>query len=267
MEKNTLKTISNFIPRGLFKEKIKSIWFNFLSDKFTKFSLIKTENRKVQYRTKYKELSIITNEPLYYEISHLDFYQHLYKIQPNDFVLDAGANIGHFSILFSKLATSSGRVFAFEPDKFNIEKLTNNLKLNFDNFENIKIFDQLLWNENNLVDFYEAGTVGSSAIWKPNSEKLIKKQAITIDSWVKDNNITKLDFIKMDIEGAEIEALEGCVETIKTLQPNFAIASYHIVDGQPTHIDLDDFFKSINYPSKTIKFDKNEIITFAGKNI
>ena len=125
----------------------------------------------------------------------------------------------------------------------------------------------LLWNKNEKVNFCETGSVGSSAVWIPNNEKLVKKQAITIDSWVEKNNITQLDFIKMDIEGAEIEALDGCKMIIETLKPDFAIASYHIVNGEQTFIKVEQFFTSMNYPFKTIKFRGNEIITFAGFNL
>ena len=156
---------------------------------------------------------------------------------------------------------------SFEPDGINIKEMRKNIDLNENIVDNIVIHDLLLWNKNEIVDFEEAGTVGSSAIWFSGNNNLVKKQAITIDSWVKENNITQLDFIKMDIEGAEIEALEGCVETINQLKPNFAIASYHIVNNEPTYIVLEKFFRAINYPYKTVVFRKNEIITFAGSNI
>ena len=57
------------------------------------------------------------------------------------------------------------------------------------------------------------------------------------------------------------------VETIKTLKPNFAIASYHIVAGEKTHIKVEQFFAAMNYPFKTIRFRGSEIITFAGPNL
>jgi hypothetical protein len=68
----------------------------------------------------------------------------------------------------------------------------------------------------------------------------------------------------MDIEGAEIEALYGCEETIKTSQPNFVIASYHSVNNEHTFIKVEEFFSSKNYPFKTLKFRGSEFITFAG---
>jgi hypothetical protein len=118
-----------------------------------------------------------------------------------------------------------------------------------------------------LVDFCEAGTVGSSALYIEDSSKVQKKQAITLDDWTLKNNISRIDFIKMDIEGAEIQAMQGAIHVLKKFKPNLAIASYHIVDNKPTYLWLENFFKAINYPYKTVKFRYNEIITFAGPSI
>ena len=115
-----------------------------------------------------------------------------------------------------------------------------------------------------MIDFEEAGTVGSSAVWFSGNDNVVKKRAVTLDSWAKEKKLTKLDFIKMDIEGAEIEALDGAVEVIKQFSPKFAIATYHIVNGEPTYIKVEEFFKKLNYPYKTVTFRKSEIITFAG---
>lgn len=122
----------------------------------------------------------------------------------------------------------------------------------------------LLWDENKEVDFEEAGSEGSSAVWFSGSILVVKMQAVTIYSWVATNNIAKLDFIKMDIEGAEIEALAGAINTIKTLKSNFAIATYHLVNGERTYIKVEQFFKKLNYPYKTVTIRGNENITFAG---
>ena len=139
-----------------------------------------------------------------------------------------------------------------------------NLQFFFNIVVNKIIEDLLLWNENTLIDFEEAGTVGSSAVWFSGKNKLVKKQAVTLDSWAKERMLTQLDFIKMDIEGAEIEALDGAIEVIKQFSPNSAIASYPIVNGEPTYIKVEEFFKKLNYPYKTITFRGKEIITFAG---
>lgn len=266
MKKTIKKIISKIVPKGNAKEQVKLFYYSLFKPKNVVFDLA-DNNGAVSYKTTFNGLSLFTNEALYPIVDDFNYYQHFYKVKAEDVVIDAGANCGHLSIFFSKLVGPNGKIIAFEPDKFNIERIIKNKNLNSDLPDNIKIEDLLLWDKDELIDFYEAGTVGSSAVWMPDSEHCVKKQAVTIDSWVANNNINKLDFIKMDIEGAEIEALDGCIETIKTLKPNFAIASYHIVNGEQTYIKVEQFFNAMNYPCKTVKFRGTEIITFAGSNL
>jgi FkbM family methyltransferase len=233
----------------------------------TIYKLVKGKENRLVFKTIFEQVSLLTNEALYFIVPNFNYYQHFYKVKERDIIIDAGANCGHLSIFFSKLVGKNGKIYAFEPDKFNIVRINKNIELNKDLESNIKIEELLLWNENKLVDFYEAGTVGSSAVWIPENESCVQKEAIRIDDWVLMNKIEKLDFIKMDIEGAEIAALEGCVQTIENLSPQFAIASYHIVYGEATYIKVEAFFKKLNYPYKTVRFRKNEIITFAGRLI
>lgn len=263
MKKAIKKVISSLFPKGNVKELIKLRYYSLFKSKNVVFELVE-RNGKVAYKTSFNNISLLTNEALYQIVEDFNYYQHFYKVQPNDVVIDAGANCGHLSIFFSKLAGPNGKIIAFEPDKFNIERIESNIKLNDGLASNIKIEDLLLWDKNELIDFYEAGTVGSSAVWMPDNEHCVKKQAVRIDDWVIENNVQKLDFIKMDIEGAEIEALDGCIKTIETLKPNFAIASYHIVNDEQTYIKVEQFFASMDYPYKTVRFRGSEIITFAG---
>jgi FkbM family methyltransferase len=266
MKKAIKKIISKLVPKGDTKETVKLFYYSLFKPKNVAFELV-DNNGAVAYKTTFNGLSLFTNEALYPIVDDFNYYQHFYKVKADDVIIDAGANCGHLSIFFSKVVGPIGQVFAFEPDKFNIERITKNKNLNPDLPNNIVIEEVLLWDKNELIDFYEAGTVGSSAVWKPDNEHCVKKQAVTIDSWVVNNNINKLDFIKMDIEGAEIEALDGCRATIKTLKPNFSIASYHVVNGEQTYIKVEQFFNAMNYPCKTVHFRGTEIITFAGLNL
>ncbi len=261
--KKIKKIVASFVKNGITKEKIKLFYYNIFSQKGLQFFIEDYKNSI--YKTVSNNFVIYSKSPLYFVALDFDYYTHFYKLKNGDVIIDAGANEGYLSIFFSKLAGNLGKVYAFEPDSYNIKKINENLDLNKDCVNSVFIEDKLLWNSDELVDFCESGTVGSSAIWISDQSKVVKKQAITIDSWVKQNNLSKLDFIKMDIEGAEIEALDGCIETIAKFKPNFAIASYHIVDGKPTYIAVEAFFKKINYPYKTITHNKFEIITYAGE--
>lgn len=266
LQKKIKKAISFIVPKGYTKERIKLFFYRLSNQKGISFDLIKNGD-KVVYKTTFDNAVLFTNQALYPIAADFNYYQHFYKTKENDIVVDAGANMGHISIFLSKQVGENGKVYCFEPDKFNVKMLNENKALNTDLPDNIIIEDLLLWNENTLIDFEEAGTVGSSAVWFSGSDNVVKKQAVTLDSWAKERNLVKLDFIKMDIEGAEIEALEGAVEVINRFSPNFAIASYHIVNGEPTYIKVEAFFKKLNYSYKTVTFRKNEIITFAGLDV
>jgi FkbM family methyltransferase len=272
-KKELKKYLSKLIPSGNLKETLKLLFYNLSKQNNIKYNFdrIKDDSDLIKpkfiYKTQIYNVTIFTNEELYHIAPDFDYYQYFYKINKGDVVLDAGANLGHLSLYFSKKVGNSGKVFAIEPDSYNIEMMKKNISLNIDLSNNIFIQELLLWNESMFVDFNEAGTVGSSAIWIPDIQNVVKKRAIKIDDWVVLNNLQKLDFIKMDIEGAEIEALEGCINTILSMKPNFAIASYHIVNNEPTYIKLEKFFSDLKYSFKTVIFRDNEIITFAGSSV
>lgn len=248
--------IYNFLPRNL-KENVKEIYYNIL--KKEKFKRIKDS-----YKTELENgIQIITRGPMYFIVKDIHNYEQFYKVRKGDVIIDAGANEGYLSIYYAKKVKAEGKIFAFEPDKINVSEMKRNIKLN-DNVDNIKIYEDLLWKENSRIEFFEAGTVASSVHYQPKNSRKVFRKAITIDSFCKKENLDRLDFVKMDIEGAEIEALIGAKDILKKFRPNFVIASYHSVNGELTYIKVESFFKDNNYPFKTVFYKDGEILTFAG---
>lgn len=135
-----------------------------------------------------------------------------------DIVLDCGGLYGHTAITFSNNVGSKGHVYSFEP----IPNSYKHHKENTKEFDNITSLNYALGNENKYV--YMCEEVGSSHI---NKNGTIKMEQITIDDFVKDHNLNKIDFIKMDIEGSEVSALLGAQETIQRFKPKLAISIYH----------------------------------------
>lgn len=265
MKKYIKKTISGFVPRSIYKEQLKVLWYNVLSNNKVRYNLINKDSSFL-YKTQYENLNLYTNEPLYTITPDFDNYQHFYKVKAGDIVIDGGSNVGVLALLFSMKVGEKGYVYCFEPDRYNIKKLMANFSMN-DCLNNYGIHKELMWNEETEIDFQESGTVASSALWFSGKNNIVKKKTITLDTWAEINQIERLNFIKMDIEGAEIRAIEGCRSIIKKYKPNFAIASYHMVDGKPTYVELEKFFKNINYPYIIKKFGGYEIITFAGSEV
>lgn len=158
MKKALKKALSKLMPKGKTKEQIKLVFYNLTAQKGTRFSLV--DGEKIRYRTNYNGLDFKTIDALYNIAPDFDFYTHFYKIKSGDVMMDAGANNGYISLYFSKLAGPDGKVYAFEPDAINIGHIKENIALDNTLDNNIIIQDLLLWNENTMVDFYEAGTVG-----------------------------------------------------------------------------------------------------------
>jgi FkbM family methyltransferase len=132
---------------------------------------------------------------------------------------------------------------------------------------NIVVVEKALWQKEDIIEFFESGSVASSVFHENKNSKKISIKATSLDSFVENTNLKRLNFIKMDIEGAEVEALEGAVKTISKFKPNFAIASYHIVNNKQTYIAVEDFFKRYDYPYKTEFFNNGEIMTYAGNSV
>lgn len=192
-------------------------------------------------------------------IAH-EHYQAKYRLQRGDVAIDAGAFNGHISLLFSLKVGPSGRVIAIEPDDKNIVIMQKNILLN-QSVHNITMTRDVLWNSSGEVEFSEQGGVASSVYYKPASQPLVTKKTITLDDLVRNLALPRVNLIKMDIEGAEINALSGAIDCIKKYKPNFAIASYHIVNNQPTRFFVEQFLACYDYVVETI-FYGSECVTY-----
>src|SRR3989344_6026676 len=135
-------------------------------------------------------------------------------IRPGDMVLDLGAELGYFSLLFSRLAGRGGQVFSFEADPFCIEKLRNNISRN--GYTNITVVDKAVGAESGKTRFFVAKDKGTSSIFYPNElgGEWADVESITVDDFLDSRHIKIIDFFKMDVEGAESGVFEGMRHTI-----------------------------------------------------
>lgn len=157
------------------------------------------------------------------------------QIKPNDIVIDCGANMGLFSILAVKRGAE--KVYAFDP-QIRAQKLLNqNIKLN-DCADKITLVPFGLYDKKCTLSFIEDNeNIGGSHIERNQNTEHISDECntttiecVTIDDWVTENNIPKIDFIKADIEGSERNMLIGAGKTIKRDHPRLAICIYHLPD-------------------------------------
>lgn len=143
-------------------------------------------------------------------------------LKDGDTILDIGANYGVYCLAFSSIGQNT-KVIAVEPFNFYKNIITENAKIN--KFKNISFVNKVISNHNGFCNLdYSRSYTTASIIKKFRLKKKIKKiKSITIDNLIKKLNIKKLNFIKMDIEGAELLALEGAKKTIKKFLPTIAM--------------------------------------------
>jgi FkbM family methyltransferase len=145
------------------------------------------------------------------------------KITKGMCVVEAGAQIGSETLLLAALVGEAGKVYAFEPNPIVMKRLAVNVLLN-DFSERVALSDIALGNENNSIPFFLKNEAtpnqGLSSKYKFDQDVLeIQVRQQRLDDWAAANEIAKIDFLKMDVQGAEIDILEGGAASILRFKP------------------------------------------------
>ena len=141
--------------------------------------------------------------------------KNIFEVKNDAVVFDIGAFKGDTAYFFSKKCSNKARIYAFEPDENNYKvllKIKDKYKLN-----NVIASNILFSNSETEINFLSMDL----------NRQAVKMKSTTIDKFTEENNIEKIDYIKMDVEGAEKNILEGSIKTIKKFKPSLAIAIYH----------------------------------------
>ena len=176
----------------------------------------------VEIRTKDRGKMLVNLEdlmqyPVYYNMFEAKYLKVMDSLLENsDITLDVGGNIGQYALYF---ATKSKKVYTFEPMPSMIERLKHHIKIN--HLENkLELVTKALSNENGTMRFSlpsaaNSGTATTILGRKANTDEIIEVEAITLDEFIAKNNITgRIDLIKIDIEGAELFALQGMTKLL-----------------------------------------------------
>lgn len=136
------------------------------------------------------------------------------KVKNGMVVIDVGANIGYFTVISAQLVGPFGRVISFEPEPENFSFLKETVALN--KFSNIEIYDLALSDKVGKGTLFLSKTnKGDHRMFDPgNASESIDISMTTLDDFLMQKGIQKVDFIKMDIQGAEALALDGMKNTM-----------------------------------------------------
>ncbi len=152
------------------------------------------------------------------------------RAKPGDVVLDCGGCYGDTALYFATRVGSRGTVYSFEFVPSNIRLWLQNVQLNPGLSANIKLVQQPLSDASGQELFYQDfGPATAVRSQRATAADGIVK-TLSIDDFVDQNHVPRVDFINMDVEGAEEPPLKGANNVLKTYKPRLAIAIYHSVE-------------------------------------
>ena len=157
-----------------------------------------------------------------YEEIYFDEYYKFNALTPNPVIYDCGANVG-MSILYFKQLYPQARIKAYEAEPHIAEYLTKNLQIN--GIKDVEIIQKAVWKDHLGVEFGE-GQADDASIYGQGKKKMIPSVRLR-DELAKEKNI---DFLKIDIEGAEIDVLPDCADVLDRVQHLFV--EFHAYIGQ-----------------------------------
>jgi len=142
-----------------------------------------------------------------------------------DVFVDVGAHIGKYVIPTAKVVGESGLVIAIEPHPENYALLNKNIKLN--GLKNVVTLNLAVWREDCKLKLFVGESSGCHSLREDvtghTTSKYIVVEARKLDTILKDFNLKSVDFVKIDVEGAEIEVLEGMKDILKNHAPKVVV--------------------------------------------
>ena len=270
----TMKRIAKLILKKLFKPLLRKYYFI-----LGKLENLENLNRRLEYNINCitNKLSLmdesvefkgarffVPNAPRDHiqniQLSHgfyeLDILQSLDTILNNESVIvDIGANVGNHTVYWGKI-TNVKKIYAFEPVKSTFNILSRNIELN-NLGEKVTLFNMGLSDITTIgkIESYVAYNIGGTVITKDSYGDIKLNKLDNINEIMVE---AKVDFIKIDVEGAEKDVLTGAEQFLNKHKPAVFIESFA---GEYQYDFVRDFFKKLNY-NEPVNSPKNDNYLF-----
>ncbi len=179
----------------------------------------------------------------------------LFCPKEGDIVVDVGAHIGKYSIIASKMVGSKGKVIAIEAHPDNCNILKQNIALN--KLSNVIVLNCAAHSTETLVKLYEPGQEDGFTIYNTimtdrsslNTQRYIEVKANTLDSLFLEKGIKQVNWIKIDVEGAEFEVLRGATTILSSSKDISLLIEIHNVgaNNKTFYEPIIELLESKNY--------------------
>jgi FkbM family methyltransferase len=166
-------------------------------------------------------------------------------------VVDMGANIGYYTLLFARLVGEKGKVYAFEPDKDNFAILKKNVQIN--GYKNVVLVNKAVSDKTGKTKLYiSADNNADHRIYSSDEKrKYVTIETVKIDEYFKDSKI-KINFIKLDIQGAEWAALNGMQQLIKRSRKIKLVTEYSPIALKRFGVSPEEYLKLLKKSGFTL---------------
>ena len=215
----------------------------------------------------YKVYCPINKEDLIIMSRHEDEIIHHFNTKQGDIVVDVGAHIGKYTIIASKRVGANGKVVAIEAHPGNYEMLNRNIKLN--GLTNVIPLNYAVYSKESKVKLFlpdeDSGyTMHHSVMFNylsskyqllgKDNEKFIEVNANTLDNLLQKNGISQVNWLKIDVEGAEFEVLKGSANILSISKDiSLLIEVHNLLTGYSLYKPISEFLSLYNFK---INFEK-----------
>jgi len=253
VHKNTIKFI---LKNGGFEKVVRATYF-FVNDKIKRSNISFKKNKsilgKYEFQTIENDKGISTELQIYESHEPLTTHLMINELKQDMVCIDLGSNIGYYAVIESNMIGKSGKIFAIEPSPINFPIL----KLNLENQKknNFLTYNIAIGDKNEEMEFIISSKSNWSKIRMNNEkinpeDKIIKIPVKTLDSFVKENNITKIDLLRMDVEGFEYNIILGANNVLEKYKPKIFVEIHKMYLGKEKTSEIFNELKNKGYEIK-----------------
>lgn len=250
VHKNTIKFI---LKNGGFEKIIRAICFS-VNDKIKRGNIDFKKNKlilgKYEFQTIENDEGISTELQIYESHEPLTTHLMINELKQDMICVDLGSNIGYYAVIESNLIGETGKIFAIEPSPVNFPVLKSNLENQ--KMNNFLAFNIAIGDKNEEMEFIISSKSNWSKIRMNNEkinpeDKIIKIPVKTLDSFVNENNITKIDILRMDVEGFEYNILLGANKILEKFKPKIFVEIHKMYLGKEKTCEIFNELKNKGY--------------------
>ena len=249
-------TVKFIFRNGGVEKFIRAIVF-FLYDKIkrktTDFKKTRIILGKYEIQTLQNDKGISTELQIYGIHEPLSTHLVLNEIKEKMVCIDLGSNIGYYAIIESNLVGKFGKIFAIEPSPKNFS--LSKLNLERQKVQNFSVHNIAISDKNKEMEFVINTKSNLSQIKTENTkinsgDKIIKIPVKTLDSFIDESNIKKIDFIRMDVEGFEYNILLSSKKVLEKFNPKLFIEIHYMYLGNEKTCEILKELQNLGYEIK-----------------